>query len=77
MVFTVYWKRINVCGKQYKNQIANVRRKKDIGGLVHLGASPILCMEKLLPEALRQQINDLSASMINSRKRQLFHVLER
>ena len=77
MVFTVFRKRINVCGKQYKNQIANVRRKKDIGGLVHLGASPILCMEKLLPEALRQQMNDLLASMINSRKRQLVHVLER
>ena len=43
---------------------------------MHLGASPILCMEKILPEALRQQINDLSASMINSRKRQLVHVLE-
>ena len=28
--------------------------KKNIGGLVHLGASPILCVERLLPEALHQ-----------------------
>ena len=78
MIFTVQRKMINVWGKQYKNKITNIeRKKKDIRGLVHLSASPILCMEKILLEALRQLINDGSADMMNLQERQLADVFER
>ena len=44
-----------MCGEnntKIKSQTLSV--KKNIGGPVHLGASPILCVERLSSEALHQ-----------------------